>query len=50
MSEEKKVLLRCEHLVKEYPVDRKRSVHAVSDISLELYEGECLALVGEQWH
>ena len=47
MSEEKKVLLRCEHLVKEYPVDRKRSVHAVSDISLELYEGECLALVGE---
>ena len=47
MSEKKNVLLRCEHLVKEYPVDRKRSVHAVSDISLELYEGECLALVGE---
>lgn len=47
MREEKKVLLRCEHLVKEFPVDRKRAVHAVSDISLEIYEGECLALVGE---
>ncbi|MDD7220424.1 MAG: ATP-binding cassette domain-containing protein [Clostridia bacterium] len=47
MSEQKKVLLHCEHLVKEYVLDRKRSVHAVSDISLDIYEGECLALVGE---
>ena len=47
MSEEKKVLLHCEHLVKEYALDRKRAVHAVSDISLDIYEGECLALVGE---
>lgn len=47
MNNEKKVLLRCEHLVKEYPMDRKRRVHAISDISLEIYEGECLALVGE---
>ena len=47
MSKEQKELLRCEHLVKEFPVDRKRSVHAVSDINLEIYEGECLALVGE---
>ena len=47
MSKEKNVLLHCEHLVKEFPVDRKRSVHAVSDISLDIYEGECLALVGE---
>lgn len=47
MGEEKKVLLRCEHLVKEFPLGRKRAVHAVSDISLEIMEGECLALVGE---
>ena len=47
MSEEKKVLLHCEHLVKEFPVSRTKSVHAVSDINLEIYEGECLALVGE---
>lgn len=44
---EKKVLLHCEHLVKEFQVDRKRAVHAVSDVSMEIYEGECLALVGE---
>ena len=31
MSEEKKVLLRCEHLVKEFPVGRAKSVHAVSE-------------------
>lgn len=47
MSEQKNVLLRCEHLVKEFPLDRKRAVHAVSDVSLEIYEGECLAVVGE---
>ena len=47
MSEEKKVLLHCDHLVKEFPVGRTKSVHAVSDIDLEIYEGECLALVGE---
>ena len=47
MNNEKKVLLRCEHLVKEYPMDRKRRVHAISDISLEIYEGDSLALVGE---
>lgn len=47
MNEEKKVLLHCEHLVKEFPVSRTKSVHAVSDIDLEIYEGECLALVGE---
>ena len=37
MSEEKKVLLHCEHLVKEFPVSRTKSVHAVSDIDLEIY-------------
>ena len=47
MSKEQKELLRCEHLVKKFQADRKRSVHAVSDINLEIYEGECLGLVGE---
>ncbi|MDO4267503.1 MAG: dipeptide ABC transporter ATP-binding protein [Eubacteriales bacterium] len=47
----KQVLLKAEHLVKEFPVGGSRkhpvSVHAVSDVSLELFRGETLALVGE---
>ncbi len=46
----KPVLLAAEHLVKEFPVEGAKKgtvVHAVSDVSLTLYEGETLALVGE---
>ena len=45
-----KVLLEAKNLVKEFPVtgsSKKGVVHAVSDVSLEIYEGETLALVGE---
>lgn len=43
------VLLETKNLVKEFPVGKKKglSVHAVSDVSLQLYQGETLALVGE---
>lgn len=43
------VLLETKNLVKEFPVSKKKglSVHAVSDVSLKLYQGETLALVGE---
>ncbi len=40
-------ILRIEHLVVEFPAGKGRSVHAVSDISLDLAEGETLGLVGE---
>ena len=49
-QEEKKVLLSAEHLYKEFPVEESRTkdvVHAVTDINLEIREGETLALVGE---
>jgi peptide/nickel transport system ATP-binding protein len=39
-------LLRAEHLVKEFPV-RRGTVHAVSDVSLEIMRGETLCVVGE---
>lgn len=48
--EYKKVLIEAKHLVKEFPLDGKKGksvVHAVSDVNLEIYEGETLALVGE---
>jgi peptide/nickel transport system ATP-binding protein len=40
-------LLRVEHLVVEFPSGRGSKVHAVSDISLDVLEGETLGLVGE---
>ncbi len=40
-------LLRAEHLTVEFPASRRRKVHAVSDLSLDLRKGETLGLVGE---
>ncbi len=40
-------LLEARELVKEFPLDRRRSVHAVSNVSLAVYAGETLAVVGE---
>lgn len=42
------VLLRTENLVKEYDTAKKgQKVHAVNDVTLEIYKGETLAFVGE---
>ena len=47
----KKILLEARNLVKEFPIGKSKgrlqAVHAVTDVSLSLYEGETLALVGE---
>ena len=57
MSDEKsrEPLLRVEHLTKEFPVESgvfarragAKRVHAVEDISFEIYPGETFGLVGE---
>lgn len=48
---EKRVLLEARNLVKEFPIGgtkkKPQVVHAVQDVSLTVYEGETLALVGE---
>ncbi len=40
-------LLRVENLVVEFPAGPGRKVHAVSDVSLDVMQGETLGLVGE---
>lgn len=51
IEKKQQVLLRAKNLVKEFPAGGTRknpqAVHAVTDVSLEIYKGETLALVGE---
>ena len=44
---ENEILLEGRDLTKEFPAGRKKSVHAVSGVSLQIRRGETLALVGE---
>jgi peptide/nickel transport system ATP-binding protein len=41
------VLIRAENLVVEFPAPRGRKVHAVSDVSFDIANGETLGIVGE---
>ena len=41
------ILLEARDLTKEFPAAGKKSVHAVSNVSFQIHEGETLGLVGE---
>ena len=41
------ILLEARSITKEFPASGKKRVHAVSDVSLQIHEGETLGLVGE---
>jgi peptide/nickel transport system ATP-binding protein len=45
-DDDQNVLVRVEHLVVEFPIAGSK-VHAVSDVSFDLVEGETLGIVGE---
>jgi peptide/nickel transport system ATP-binding protein len=47
LRDDDNVTLRVEHLAVEFPAGRAQKVHAVSDVSFDLLEGETLGLVGE---
>ena len=41
------ILAEVRNLTKEFPAGRGKKVHAVTDVSLQLFEGETLGIVGE---
>ena len=53
MSNEKKVMMKIEHLTKEFEIKSKKLggkpqiLHALNDVSVDIYEGETLGVIGE---
>jgi oligopeptide transport system ATP-binding protein len=47
MSSSKRKLLELKNLSKHFDIGRGKKLHAVDDVTIDLYEGEILGLVGE---
>ncbi len=47
LREASEAIVRVENLVVEFPAPRGKKVHAVSDVSFDVYPGETLGIVGE---
>ncbi len=47
MTEDRETILNMEQVVKLFPVDKKRRLLAVDEVSLKIHRGECVGVVGE---
>lgn len=47
MINDKEIILKLNKVSKHYLVGKDKEIKAVNDVSLDLYRGECLAIVGE---
>ena len=47
MFDEKDVILEAKHITRKFPASGGRTLTACSDVSLKLYKGKTLGLVGE---
>lgn len=47
MFEEKDVILKANHIVKQFPASRGRTLTACDDVNLNVYKGKTLGIVGE---
>lgn len=47
MSEKREVILEANHITKKFPASRGRTLIANNDVSLKMYKGQTLGLVGE---
>jgi len=47
MSEKREVILGANHITKKFPASRGRTLIANDDVSLKMYKGQTLGLVGE---
>lgn len=47
MFEEKDIILKANHIVKQFPASRGRTLTACDDVNLNVYKGKTLGIVGE---
>lgn len=47
MFEEKDIILRANHIVKQFPASHGRTLTACDDVNLNVYKGKTLGIIGE---